>query len=604
MSRIMTIWLPRWPVQRRLVERPERRHVPLLVCRTEPRGVRRVVGWAWATARIKPPRIPCGQTLAETLAALALTCGSQVCRMAEVDHDDPDTDRVVLEGIARWCRRFSPTTALEDALRPECIHVDLTGTAELLGGEQTVVRTAVWTLASRGLHARAAVADTPGAAWAAAHYLSQFSSLPAGSSSGRSSFGRAARERGRRWAVVSPGRQGELLATLPAAALRIGEDAVAALSELGVETIGQLRQLPRKSLASRLGPEVVRRVKEFEGSQAEPLVSVADDAFPHAECHLSAPASTLEAIRCVLEPLVEQCMAAVVSKGFGVTVLQVRLSEGRVAESLPTVIDVGLFRPATSSRHVVDLVQLRLARMRLPREIESLAVEVVSAGPVTCRQRVLFEGVAASAGRDGDQTAQLGMLLDRLASRLGRMAVFEPRAVADAQPEHAWAAAPPVAGNSRSLRASAVGTTAAVQAPAKQPFATGARRRSRSGGRSRSGEASGVVQLSRPLRPVWMTPRPIRVETVSVVPDGPPVWFCISGVRHRVTDAWGPERIETAWWRGCSVRRDYYVVETESGARWWLFRRLSPSPGHRVSPASEREGEAGRGAWFLHGQFA
>jgi protein ImuB len=48
---------------------------------------------------------------------------------------------------------------------------------------------------------------------------------------------------------------------------------------------------------------------------------------------------------------------------------------------------------------------------------------------------------------------------------------------------------------------------------------------------------------------------------------------------------WGPERIETAWWRGRSVRRDYYRVETAEGSRYWLFRRLTD------------------GQWFLHGEF-
>jgi hypothetical protein len=48
MPRILTIWLPRWPVQRRLRESPELRHAPLFVCRHEPRGVMRVVAWAWA----------------------------------------------------------------------------------------------------------------------------------------------------------------------------------------------------------------------------------------------------------------------------------------------------------------------------------------------------------------------------------------------------------------------------------------------------------------------------------------------------------------------------------------------------------------------------
>jgi protein ImuB len=573
MPRIMTIWLPRWPVQRRLVERPERRQSPLLVCHTEPRGVQRVVGWGWAAARNRPPRIPCGQTLAETLAALTHACGSQVCRMAEVDQDDPQADRLVLEGIARWCRRFSPTTAIEDAERPECIHVDLAGTAKLLGGEQLVVRTAVWTLASRGLYARAAVADTPAAAWAAAHHPTSVRAPF------RDASPQTPRQHGRRWAVVPPGCQDEWLAELPITAMRLPEATVSLLVELGVLKIGQLLQLPRENVANRLGPLAARRMAEFEGSRAEPLRAVADDTFPHAECHLSAPASTLEAVRCVLEPLVEQCVAALATRGFGVTVLQVRLAEAASTstKACPTVIDIGLFRPSVSSRHVVELIQLRMARMRLPREVESLAVEVVSAGAVTSRQRVLFDGLASSATqRAGEQEAQLGGLLDRLAGRLGRMAVFEPRAVVDAQPEHAWVAAPPMPARAR--------TTANAPPPAG-------------------------------VRPMWMAPRPIRVETVSVVPDGPPLWFCIGGVRHRVAEAWGPERIETAWWRGRCVRRDYYIVETESGDRWWLFRHLGESesrhekrlPTPRRLAAASRTSSASasdRGAWFVHGQFA
>lgn len=35
----------------------------------------------------------------------------------------------------------------------------------------------------------------------------------------------------------------------------------------------------------------------------------------------------------------------------------------------------------------------------------------------------------------------------------------------------------------------------------------------------------------------------------------------------------GPERIESGWWDDGDVRRDYYVVETESGQRAWAFRR-------------------------------
>ncbi|HJS39615.1 MAG TPA: DNA polymerase Y family protein, partial [Burkholderiales bacterium] len=45
----------------------------------------------------------------------------------------------------------------------------------------------------------------------------------------------------------------------------------------------------------------------------------------------------------------------------------------------------------------------------------------------------------------------------------------------------------------------------------------------------------------------------------------------------------GPERIESGWWDGGDVRRDYYVAECE-GALGWIFRACD--------------------GWFLHGLFA
>jgi protein ImuB len=57
------------------------------------------------------------------------------------------------------------------------------------------------------------------------------------------------------------------------------------------------------------------------------------------------------------------------------------------------------------------------------------------------------------------------------------------------------------------------------------------------------------------------------------------------GEEHVVVRSWGPERIETGWWRGHDIQRDYYIVETEQGTRWWIFRRHA-----------DRH-------WFLHGCF-
>jgi protein ImuB len=592
MSRIMTIWLPRWPVQRRLLERPEWRVAPVFVCRRAGRGAMRVVSWLWSQpswrrgagngAAVGTARIEEGTSLAEAMAVLSLAHGSQACHAAVVECDDPAGDHLALEKLARWCRRFAPIVAIEPpprvASRPECLFVDVTNTSDFFGGEAALARTAVWTLAARGLHARVAIADTPGASWAAAHFTHLFASSP-GHQPATASRGRLPR----RWAVI-PCRQAaslQPLAPLPVAALRLDDQTQAALAEVGIETVGDVLRLPRKSLTSRFGPLLERRLAEAAGRLAEPLQPPTESALPQAAHAFELPLSLRDGggdvLMALLERLIGRCVADVAAQGKGITALQVRLETGGLAparqSSAPVVVDIGVFRPSASAAHLADLVRLRLPRMRLPREIDGIAVEVIAVATADCRQRVLFGGVD---GGD-DASLQVAMLLDRLAGRLGRAAVFEPQPVADAQPEHAWMATP------------------AGSRPAASAGRSGRRSESltdRSAGRQ---VAAGRF-LAAGRRPVWMLPRPVRLETVSIVPvadrrlaitsGGPPLRFRWNAQTHHVAQAHGPERIETAWWRGACVRRDYYVVETESGGRYWLFRRLRD------------------GAWFLHGMFA
>jgi len=41
----------------------------------------------------------------------------------------------------------------------------------------------------------------------------------------------------------------------------------------------------------------------------------------------------------------------------------------------------------------------------------------------------------------------------------------------------------------------------------------------------------------------------------------------------------GPERIESGWWDGGDVRRDYFLVETRSGQRGWAYRQVGDDSG-------------------------
>lgn len=79
-------------------------------------------------------------------------------------------------------------------------------------------------------------------------------------------------------------------------------------------------------------------------------------------------------------------------------------------------------------------------------------------------------------------------------------------------------------------------------------------------------------------RPLWMLTEPQRL----LERDGAP-WH--DGRSLELVS--GPERIETGWWDGRDVRRDYYLaVGSDSGVRLWVYR----------------ERERG-GGWWLHGVF-
>ncbi len=103
-----------------------------------------------------------------------------------------------------------------------------------------------------------------------------------------------------------------------------------------------------------------------------------------------------------------------------------------------------------------------------------------------------------------------------------------------------------------------------------------------------------------------MFERPEPISVIAEIPDGPPARFTWRRVERRIVRAEGPERIAPEWWRAIRFGedqkrprpRDYYEIEDETGARYWVFR-------HGLYGGAEDESEDGDPPrWFLHGLFA
>jgi protein ImuB len=207
---------------------------------------------------------------------------------------------------------------------------------------------------------------------------------------------------------------------------------------------------------------------------------------------------------------------------------------------------------------LLELVRLRMESLRLKEAVSGIRLIAAAIAPLELRQQELFESDITAPWRH-----QLSTLVDRLSNRLGRRAVLKPWLLSDAQPEHACQYVP-----------------LAGQIPQPKTSAEGRKKKSKKSWAGFRAAQPGAGQ--RPLS-LWAQPAPI--DVVSVAPRGRPGYFRWRGRQHRIARAWGPERIETAWWRTRCVRRDYYQVETHTGHRYWLFRHLPT------------------GDWFLQGEF-
>jgi protein ImuB len=398
MSRIVSVWLPRWPIFRALAAQakhpsgkpvdPDRPFVLTVVATGGPRI-------AALNAAAEVLGLATGDLLADARAK---------AEFLQVRDADPAADDVALRRLALWATRYTPTASpWNEDNGADGFFLDITGSAHLFGGEEKLLADLAARLQKNfGLPARLAVADTPGAAWA----LSRFHKTPA--------------------FVLPCGQEAAALAPLPIAALRLASDTRATLRRLGFKTVGSLLDKPRAPFAARFPTELLRRVDQALGRIDEPLVPVVAPPVYHSLRYLIEPIFTHDAIIAHANRLMQTLVHVLTRDDVGARALRLCLYN---VDGAVEAIDIGLTLPTRDVAHVARLIELKLEALAATCDagfgFEAIGVAVTCAEPMPARQTEL-----TSASEDGDRTERCANLIDALRQQLGPHSVrhFEPMA--------------------------------------------------------------------------------------------------------------------------------------------------------------------------------
>ena len=367
-----------------------------------------------ANARARRQGVRAGMGLADARAI----CPPLLTRPAE-----PLADAKLHEALARLMERFSPMVAVDGG---DGIFLDTTGVAHLFGGETAMLGTLAGWIERLGFTVRLALADTPGAAWALAHY-------------------------GGACTLVEPGANAVALAPLPIAALRIEDEAAELSQRLGLTTIGALYPLPRRTLAARFGLAAVTRLEQALGEQDEPLAFRRFEAPLRETLAFAEPIARTEDVEGAFAILIERLCVRLERDGKGVRLA--RFAFERV-DSTRQSFAIATARPSRSPRALIRLVRDRLDGMDAGFGIERVFVEAERCEPLPAEQG---EALGAQDLDDGE-------LVDRLVNRFGHERVlcfasaeshlpergFAVFSAAAPSPAGAWIA-PPIARPTRLL---------------------------------------------------------------------------------------------------------------------------------------------------------
>jgi protein ImuB len=429
-----------------------------------------------------------------------------------------------LERLATRAQRFTPRVSVAP---PDGLLLEVKGSLHLFNGVDGLCSAVASECAALGMQSALALSPTPLAALVAARC-----GQPA---TGGFVIGQPFIVLGRAPLV---GR----LAPLPLKALRWPQETLDRLARMGVRTIGQALRLPRAGFAKRFGTEPLAMLDRLTGRDADLRERFRARERFRRKRDLTYELESHEAILRALEPLLRELGRFLQARQCSITQVECFLQH---RQAPATRCLLRLAAPAADATRLGELLAERLNQLVLPEPVRSCELRSGALVRSTLASNTLWQ----PGEHGGAVSVESSGLIERLRARLGAEAVYGLQVLPGHRPENTWRAIEPdVAGEPDARRMSGGARASHTPCPPWPPFS----------------------------RPLWLLPAPRLLSQRNGLPRR-------RGALRLLGD---PERIESGWWDGGEIERDYYVAVDIHGVRLWVFReRAAP---HR---------------WFLHGLF-
>ena len=407
---------------------------------------------------------------------------------------------------------------------PDVLLLEVAGSERLFGGVETLRQKVSHGLGAQGLTTMLAIAPTPLAStWLA--------------------------RSGRDVCISEPSRLAGSLSRLPLDCLGWPPSVIESLGGMGIRGVGDCLRLPRQGFVRRFGARFLLQLDRAVGRLPDPRESYRAPETFSVDAELDAEEDRSECLLSVCRELLLKLERFLRTRQMRVQRMQFHFYHLQQEASL---LALGRVQAGQDVDHWFDLLRIQFERMALPAPVIAIRLRGGQG-----QRSSMTTGNLGFTGATASGTASIDGLVERLVARMGDAAVHGLTAVAEHRPHQAWR---------RSSLLDDVPHCAATHMP-------GCWNEHGMPGLLHEFRRSGSLVLRRPL---WMLETPRLLEQQ----EGLPVY------QGTLTLLDGPERLESGWWDGAGIARDYFVARTNDGLHVWVYR--------------DRHSD---GAWYLHGMF-